>query len=125
VRFGKRRAGEAAEAVVMLPDIGNVDDIGAAILVFVAIAVIALVAIPLLLVGIELIILGLVIAAGIVGRTLFGRPWVVQAVPVCDDAPTLAWRVCGWRRSGHVIEEIATALNAGHDPVPSEAGERI
>lgn len=32
VRFGKRRAGEAAEAVLMLPDIGDFDDIGAAAL---------------------------------------------------------------------------------------------
>jgi hypothetical protein len=121
VRLGKPRSGEAPEAAVMLPDIGSVDDIGAAVVVFVAIAVIALVAIPLLLFGIELIVLGLVIAAGIIGRTLFGRPWVIQAIPVDGDAQVLAWRVCGWRRSGHAIEEIAAALNAGHDPMPSEA----
>lgn len=125
VRLGKPRVGEAAEASVMLPDIGSVDDIGAAVLVFVAIGVIVLVAIPLLLFGIELIVLGLVIAAGIIGRTLFGRPWVVQAVPVDGDAQVLAWLVSGWRRSARVIEEIAAALDAGRDPVPSETVERI
>lgn len=125
VRFGKRRAGEAAEAVFMLPDVEGFDDIGAAVLVLVAVAVIAIVVVPLLLFGIELIVLGLVIAAGIIGRTLLGRPWVVQAVPVDGDAQVLAWRVCGWRRSARVIEEVIAALDAGRDPVPSETSERI
>jgi hypothetical protein len=125
MRFGKPRAGEAAEAALMLPDIGGVDDLGAAVLVVVAVAVIVVVVVPLLLFGIELIVLGLVIAAGIVGRTLLGRPWVVRAVPVDGDAHVLAWRVSGWRRSARVIEEIAAALDAGRDPVPSEAVERI
>lgn len=122
VRFGKRRAGEAAEAVLMLPDVGDFDDIGVAVLVVVAFAVIAIVMVPLLLFGIELIVLGLVVAVGIVGRTLLGRPWVVRAVPVGGEARVLAWRVCGWRRSARVIEEIVAALDAGRDPVPSETG---
>lgn len=125
VRFGKPRAGEAAEAVLMLPDVGDFDDIGAAVLALVAVAVIAIVVVPLLLFGIELIVLGLVVAAGIVGRTLLGRPWVVRAVPVGGDVRVLAWRVRGWRRSARVIEEIAVALNAGRDPVPGETVERI
>jgi hypothetical protein len=124
VRFGKRRAGEAAE-ILMLPDVGGFDDIGAVVLVLVAVAAIVIVVVPLLLFGIELILLGLVVAAGIVGRTLLGRPWVVRAVPVGDDARVLAWRVYGWRRSARVIEEVAAALDAGHDPVPSETVERI
>lgn len=47
VRVGKPRAGEAAETALLLPDIGGVDDIGAAVLMFVAMAVIAIVIIPL------------------------------------------------------------------------------
>jgi hypothetical protein len=125
VRFGKRRAGEAAEAVLMLPDGGDFDDIGAAVLVLVAVAMIAIVVVPLLLFGIELIVLGLVVAAGLVGRTLLGRPWVVRAVPVDGDAQVLTWRVCGWRRSARVIEEVSAALDGGRDPVPSETVERI
>lgn len=125
VRFGKPRAGETAEAALMFPGIGGVDDIGAAVLVVVAVAVIAVVVVPLLLFGVELIVLGLVIAVGIVGRALLGRPWVVQAVPVDGDAQAVAWRVSGWRRSARVIEEIVAALDAGRDPVPAEAVERI
>jgi hypothetical protein len=125
VRFGKSRAGETAEAALMLPDIGGVDDIGAAVLVVVAVAVIAIVVVPLLLFGVELIVLGLVIAAGILGRALLGRPWVVQAVPVDGEAQVVTWRVSGWRRSARVIEEIVAALNAGRDPMPSETIERM
>lgn len=44
-------------------------------------AVIAIVVVPLLLFGIELIVLGLVVAAGIVGRTLLGRPWNCHGRP--------------------------------------------
>ncbi|MGE5700876.1 MAG: hypothetical protein ACM3VU_00520 [Arthrospira platensis] len=109
----------------MLPDIDGVDDLGAAVLVLVAGAVIAIVVVPLLLFGIELIVVGLVVAAGIVGRTLLGRPWVVRALPVDGDAQILAWRVCGWRRSTRVIEEVADTLSAGRNPVPSEAVELL
>jgi hypothetical protein len=109
----------------MLPDMGGVDDLGAVVVVVVGVAVVAVVVVPLLLFGIELIVLGLVIAVGVVGLTLLGRPWVVRAVPVNGDAQIVAWRVNGWRRSARVIEEIAAALDAGRDPVPAEVVERI
>ena len=86
---------------------------------------IALVVIPLLLFGIELILLGLLVAAGIVGRTLLGRPWVVQAVPSSDAADTLAWRVTGWRRSTRLIDEVAASLEAGLDPAPAETADLL
>lgn len=123
VRVGKPREGDAAEAVLTIPDPGGLDDIGAAILVFVALVVVVFVVVPLLLFGFELIILGLVLAASIAGRALLGRPWIVQATQVEGDARVMAWKVSGWRTSARVIEEVATALNAGLDPVPGEAIE--
>jgi hypothetical protein len=125
VRMGKPRAGDAAEAVLTIPDFGGLDDLGAAVLVVVAVVVVAVVVVPLLLFGIELIVLGLVVAAGIVGRALLGRPWVVQAAPADGEAHVLAWKVGGWRRSARVINEVATALNSGLDPSPDEAAEQI
>jgi len=86
---------------------------------------VAVVVIPLLLFGIELILLGLLIAAGIVGRTLLGRPWIVRAAPLGSRVEELSWRVVGWRRSNRVIEEIVASLSAGHDPSPAEAAEPI
>jgi hypothetical protein len=125
VRLGKPREGEAVEAVLTIPDPGGFDDIGAAILVFIALVVVAVVVVPLLLFGVELVILGLVLAASIAGRTLLGRPWVVQASPVEGFAQVMAWKVSGWRRSARVIDEVATALNTGLDPAPGEAIERM
>jgi hypothetical protein len=124
VRMGKVRAGDAAE-VLTIPDFGGLDDIGAAMLIIVAVIVVAIVVVPLLLFGIELVALGLVIAAGIVGRTLLGRPWVVQATPGDDSTHALTWQVVGWRRSARLIAEVAASLEAGLDPAPAEATELL
>jgi hypothetical protein len=123
VRMGKPDAGDAAEAVVLaVPDL---DDLGAAALALLAVVVVAVVVIPLLLFGIELILLGLLIAVGIVGRTLLGRPWIVRATPLGPEVGELSWQVVGWRRSNRVIEEVAASLSAGLDPSPAEAAEPI
>jgi hypothetical protein len=122
--MGKPRAGDAAE-VLSIPDFGGIDDLGAAILVLAAMVVIAIVVVPLLLFGVELIVLGLLVAAGILGRTLLGRPWVVQATPANDSTGALTWRVVGWRRSGRLIDEVLASLQAGLDPTPAEAAELV
>jgi hypothetical protein len=122
--MGKVRAGDAAD-VLTIPDFGGLDDIGAAMLIIAAVVVVAIVVVPLLLFGIELLLLGLLVAAGIVGRTLLGRPWVVQATPCDDSAHTLTWRVVGWRRSTRLIDEVAASLEAGLEPSPAETSELI
>jgi hypothetical protein len=124
-RIGKPHAGDAAEAIFTVPDLGGLDDLGMAALVLLALVVLAVVVIPLLLFGIELIVLGLVVAAGILGRTLLGRPWIVQATPLTSDAQELSWRAVGWRRSTRLIEEVCTSLSAGLDPSPAEALELV
>jgi hypothetical protein len=126
--IGKMSAGDAAEAAWWsipppdLADVGGLDDFAAAIALIVAAVVIAVVLIPLLLFGIELIIVGFVIAAGILARGLLGRPWVVQATPVGRASESLSWRVRGWRRSGQLIDEVATSLSNGLQPAPAEDG---
>jgi hypothetical protein len=94
-RMGKIRPGDAADAVFTVPDFGGLDDLGVAVLALLAIVVVAIVVVPLLLFGIELILLGLLVATGIVGRTLLGRPWIVQATPLTAEAEELSWRVVG------------------------------
>ena len=124
VRIGKVSEGDVAE-VLTIPDFGGLDDIGAAILIVAAVFVVAIVVVPLLLFGIELIALGLVVAAGIVGRTLLGRPWIVQATPSDDRVHALTWRVVSWRRSSQLIAEVATSLETGLDPAPAQATELV
>lgn len=121
VRMGKTRPGDAAEAVFTMPDAGGLDEIGVAVLTLLVVVVLAIVVIPLLLFGIELILLGLLVAAGVVGRTLLGRPWIVQATPLATEAEDLSWRVVGWRRSACVIDEVTASLGAGLEPSPAEA----
>jgi hypothetical protein len=116
---------DTADALFSVPNFDSVEDLGAAVFIILALAVVAIIVIPLLLFGIELILLGLLLAAGIVGRTLLGRPWVVQAVPAGSRPSTLTWRVVGWRRSACLIEEVATSLEAGLDPAPAEAAELL
>jgi hypothetical protein len=120
-RAGQVDPGDAAEAVFTVPDFGGLDDLGAAVLVLLAVVVVVIVIVPLLLFGIELVLLGLLVATGIVGRTLLGRPWIIHAWSPTAQAGDLSWRVVGWRRSNRVIDEVATALRAGLDPSPAEA----
>jgi hypothetical protein len=130
VRIGnthKDKVGSAdvAEAAFIIPDFGGIDDLGAAVLILAAFVVVAIIMVPLLLFGIELIVLGLLVAISIVGRTLLGRPWVVQATPANNDAGALTWRVVGWQRSGRLINEVAVSLEAGLDPTPAEATDLL
>lgn len=125
MRTGRMRPGDAVEAVSMLPDPGNLDELGVAALVLLGIVVAGIVVVPLLLFGVELIVLGLLVAAGILGRTLVGRPWIVQAAQFAGGSRELSWQVVGWRRSNGLIEEVRTSLEAGLEPSPAAASELI
>ena len=123
-RWRKVRVGGAAnDAAWWIPDFGNLEDLGLAVMVAVGALVFAVILIPLIFFGVELIIVGLAIAAGILGRGLLGRPWVVEAVMDEEPHRTLGWRVVGLKRSARVIEEVALALQSGLEPSPGEAAE--
>jgi hypothetical protein len=108
-----------------MPDGGGPDDFAAGIGILIGALVVAVVLIPLLLFGIELVLVGVLIAAGVVGRGLLGRPWVVEARCAENASRTLAWKVVGWRRSARLIDEVAASLANGRDPAPAEDAERI
>jgi len=123
VAFGE--AGADAASGLAMPSPGSPEDLAAGLVIFVGVVVFAVVLIPLLLFGIELIILGVVIAAGILGRALLARPWVVRATPAGGRGRPLAWSVKGLRRSAHVIDEVAEALSLGVAPAPAAATEAL
>ena len=115
-RWRRVRLGDAgAEAAwsLPIPDGGSPEDLAAGVVILVGAVVFAVVLIPLLLFGIELIILGLLVAAGILGRALLARPWVVRAIPASGHDAALGWKVTGLRRSGRVIDEVARRSPAG------------
>jgi hypothetical protein len=78
--------------------------------------------VPLLLFGLELIILGILLAAGLVGRSLFGKPWTVTAAPSGDQTPAAAWRVKGWHRSAQLIDQTCVDIEARGEIVPDFPG---
>jgi hypothetical protein len=99
------------------PDFGNLD-LGEGLLLVAAVVAVALILIPILFFGIELVIVGVLLAAGVMARTLLRQPWVVEARS--SDSLTsgrlLEWRVRGWRKSGRLIGQIASDLSAGREP---------
>jgi hypothetical protein len=66
--------------------------------------------VPLLLFGIELILLGSILAVGLVGRSLFGKPWTVAATRTGEEAPVALWRVREWLASNELIDQICIDL---------------
>jgi hypothetical protein len=124
-RWRKVPAGKATAEALSMPDAGGPGDLAATMLIAVGAMVVAVIVIPLLLFGIELVVLGFLVAAAILGRSLLGRPWIVQARPLSDGAHLLTWKVSGWRRSGTLIDEVAVALASGRDPSPSEDAEVV
>jgi hypothetical protein len=100
-----------------IPDPGGLD-LGQELFAIAAVVAVVLVLIPLLFFGVELIILGVLLAAGVIARTLLGQPWVVEAVstdPLSAER-RLEWRVRGWRKSRSLIAEVVAELATGHDP---------
>jgi hypothetical protein len=77
-----RRGDVAAESLEHLgaswPDIGNID-FGEGLLVAAAVVAFLLILIPVLFFGIELITLGVLLAAGVITRSVLGQPWVIEA----------------------------------------------
>jgi hypothetical protein len=110
---------------ISFPDFGSVDSLEGAIVAGVALIVIVFVLIPIFLFGVELIVVGSAIAAGLVGRFLLGRPWVVTAKQLDGPHQVLAWEVSGWRRSRSVVSGVAEALAAGSEPIVDDSVRRL
>ncbi len=118
----RRASGGGADARGWTP-LAEIDVVAAAGLVvavlLVAVVVALVVVLPLLFVLVDLAILAVVALLGIVGKVVFRRPWVVEAVT--DRGKRHEWRVVGWRHSGERCHEIARSLEAGVIPAPDAA----
>src|SRR6185312_13129744 len=95
-RWRKVSLDGAGDAALMAPDAPG-ESLAVWLALVVGTIVVLVVLIPLLL-----------FAAAILGRALLGRPWLVRAWPLDGSAAGMAWRVVGWRRSGRVIDELAS-----------------
>jgi len=109
--------------VFILPDFGALDfddNPVAAVAIAVAVAIGALLLFlilpPLIGGAFELIVLLVLLWSGIVGRVLFGRPWVVAAIDLHDPERSAAFAVKGWRRSGETVEQLAREISVTGRP---------
>jgi hypothetical protein len=74
--------------------------------------------VPLLLAAAELVLLGIVVAGAALGRVLFRRPWIIEAVGPMDERHR--WEIVGWRASGDHAAFVAQQLQDGL-PLPEGA----
>ena len=98
------------------PDVGGLFDEGfsgflIAVGVIAAIVMAVLFVLPAFIFLVEVLIILLLMASAIAIRTLFRRPWLVDAV--ADDGRHNTWKVVGYFRSRAVVDEIARLLTLG------------
>lgn len=96
------------------------DDLFAAVLVAVAVVLFVMTVVPAIVFVVELLLVGLIAVAGIVGRSLLGRPWTVEAVDTGTGAAVGVWHVRGFRRAGAVARALQERADQGV-PLPTTA----
>ena len=93
-------------------------DLGQGLLVAALVVAFLVILIPVLFFGIELIILGVLLATGVIARTVLRQPWLVEAdsIDSLSSGRHLEWRVQGWQRSTRLVARVASDLSAGREP---------
>jgi hypothetical protein len=113
-RLGRARMRDRGDGSWL--DFGGADDLGAVgVIIAVIVAVIVTVFLALLLfnvvaIAIELLLVILIALAGVIGRVVFRRPWIVTA---SSGGTRLEWPVVGYFNSRAKIEEIAGQIASG------------
>lgn len=101
------------------------DSPAAVIAAIVLMVVVVFVVLPLLGVALELIGVLFLLGAGLFGRVVMGRPWIVIAEKVGDPEGRVAFAVEGWRESGEALRELRTALATEGPPKRLARGEKL
>ncbi len=122
-----REAKEEVTASGTLDGLMTLDGIGggwAGAAIAGAVVVAVLVLLPLLGIALELIVLAVLLASGLAGRVVLGRPWTVEAKNLDDGERSVAYGVKGFRRAGEAAEELAGAIATSGPPERLAAGKR-
>ena len=125
-RWRKKKEGEpdAGSAVDFL----GIDLIDGTVLGLAIIAVVLLIVfvlVPLIGIAIELIVLAFLFGSSLIGRVVFRRPWIVEAVKVDELEERIAFGVKGWRQSSQALQELRTAIPATGPPERLTVGEPL
>jgi hypothetical protein len=106
-----------------LPGFDGLDDLGvfgaiiAAILAVILAVFLALLLFNVIALAIELVIFIVLLVAGIVGRVLFRKPWLVFAR---SQTQLVGGEVVGWRASREWLRDAETRIASGLDPAPAD-----
>lgn len=92
------------------------DSPAAVIAAIVLMVVVVFVVLPLLGVALELIGVLFLVGAGLFGRVVMGRPWIVEAVNLDNPKQRAAFEVKGWRKSSETLKELRDEVTAGVSP---------
>lgn len=106
-------------------DFGDADDLGVIVVAVVAALVVGIllvfVVLPLIGLAVELAVPVVLLGTSVVGRVLFRRPWVVEAVNVDRPEQRAELPVKGWRASGRAIVAIERAIECNGVPPAVDA----
>jgi hypothetical protein len=122
-RFTRIKKADVTDFGPDLPGLDGLDDLGIVGAIFAAIlAVIVAIFLALLLfnviaLAIELTILIVLTIAGLIGRILFRKPWVVGAT---SQGEHVYDEVVGWRASRQWLNDAAARIESGLDPAPGD-----
>lgn len=96
--------------------------ITASVALAVAFAVVVIVVLPLIGLALELILLIAILGIGLIGRLVFRRPWIVEAVNLDHHQRSVEFGVKGWGESGRAVAQLSAAIQAsGTPPAPAAA----
>ena len=100
-----------------LDDLGIIGFIFAAILAVILAIFLALLLFNVIALAIELVIFLVLLIAGIIGRVLFRKPWLVFA---STKGATSHAEVVGWRASRDWLRDAETRIASGLEPAPGD-----
>jgi hypothetical protein len=92
----------------------GLDDLVVALVLVVFVVVLVVVVAPLVIFVVELLLLALAVLLGLIARTVFRRPWAIDAFAA--DGTHLRWKVVGWRAATAKVDEVTASLSHGVIP---------
>lgn len=87
-----------------------------------AFALVVFVVLPLIGLALELILLVAILGFGLIGRLIFRRPWIIEAINLDHPQRSAEFGVRGWGESGRAVAQLSAAIRVSGVPtVPSPA----
>jgi hypothetical protein len=103
----------------------DVGESGAGFALAIGVVLVIFIVLPLLGVALELVAVLFLLAIGVFGRVVLGRPWIVLAEKAGDPEERVAFAVRGWRESSEALRELRTALSTQGPPERIAHGEPL